>query len=114
MRRRDRLDVFHHGRARHPDPAALLAGRRDDELLKRIYPTPSIVRTRLQKLEVRSPDPRVGPTLGIRNPDGASLLRWLEDRVPFILARGIGEAFVADDVELDEVEAFLSRQLQPA
>jgi 3-dehydroquinate synthase len=32
------------------------------------------------------------------------------DRVKFILARGIGKAFVADDVSLDEVEAFLARQ----
>ena len=30
-------------------------------------------------------------------------------RVPFILARGIGEAFVDHSVELAEVEAFLSR-----
>jgi 3-dehydroquinate synthase len=30
-------------------------------------------------------------------------------RVPFILARGIGEAFVDQSVELAEVEAFLSR-----
>jgi 3-dehydroquinate synthase len=30
-------------------------------------------------------------------------------RVPFILARGIGEAFVDQSVELTEVEAFLSR-----
>jgi 3-dehydroquinate synthase len=32
-------------------------------------------------------------------------------RVPFILARGIGEAFVDQSVELAEVEAFLSREL---
>jgi 3-dehydroquinate synthase len=32
-------------------------------------------------------------------------------RVPFILARGIGEAFVDRTVELAEVEAFLARQL---
>ena len=31
-------------------------------------------------------------------------------RVPFILARGIGEAFVDQSVELAEVEAFLSRE----
>jgi 3-dehydroquinate synthase len=31
-------------------------------------------------------------------------------RVPFILARGIGEAFVASDVALDDVAAFLDRQ----
>ena len=31
-------------------------------------------------------------------------------RVPFILARGIGQAFVDGSVELDEVEAFLGRQ----
>lgn len=31
-------------------------------------------------------------------------------RVPFILARGIGQAFLATDVRLDEVEAFLERQ----
>jgi 3-dehydroquinate synthase len=34
-------------------------------------------------------------------------------RVKFILARGIGKAFVADDVELDEVAAFLARQRRP-
>jgi len=32
-------------------------------------------------------------------------------RVPFILARGIGQAFVDTSVELTEVEAFLARQL---
>jgi 3-dehydroquinate synthase len=32
-------------------------------------------------------------------------------RVPFILARGIGHAFVDKSVDLDEVEAFLARQL---
>ncbi len=32
-------------------------------------------------------------------------------RVPFILARGIGKAFVAHDIELAEVEAFLRRVL---
>ena len=32
-------------------------------------------------------------------------------RVPFILARGIGEAFVDQSVELGEVEAFLSRAM---
>jgi 3-dehydroquinate synthase len=32
-------------------------------------------------------------------------------RLPFILARGIGEAFVDQSVELAEVEAFLSREL---
>jgi 3-dehydroquinate synthase len=32
-------------------------------------------------------------------------------RVPFILARGIGEAFVDASVELDEVEAFLEQEL---
>lgn len=31
-------------------------------------------------------------------------------RVPFILARGIGQAFLATDVRLDEVEAFLERE----
>jgi len=53
--------------------------------------------------------------------DPAALVRHIRQdkkasagRVPFILARGIGQAFVAHDVELDEVEAFLSRQLQPA
>lgn len=35
-------------------------------------------------------------------------------QVPFILARGIGRAFVASDVRLDEVEAFLARQQQRA
>jgi 3-dehydroquinate synthase len=33
-------------------------------------------------------------------------------RVPFILARGIGEAFVDRSVELGEVEAFLARQMR--
>jgi 3-dehydroquinate synthase len=32
-------------------------------------------------------------------------------RVPFILARGIGKAFVDNSVALDEVEAFLAREL---
>jgi 3-dehydroquinate synthase len=32
-------------------------------------------------------------------------------RVPFILTRGIGEAFVDRSVELGEVEAFLEREL---
>ncbi len=32
-------------------------------------------------------------------------------RIPFILARGIGQAFVDKNVELAEVEAFLARQL---
>lgn len=31
-------------------------------------------------------------------------------RVPFVLVRGLGQAFVCDDVELDEVAAFLARQ----
>jgi 3-dehydroquinate synthase len=31
-------------------------------------------------------------------------------RVPFILARGIGAAFVDHDVELAEIAAFLDRQ----
>ncbi len=38
-------------------------------------------------------------------------------RVPFILARGVGEAFLSNEVELDEVEEFLvrhRRQSQPA
>lgn len=35
-------------------------------------------------------------------------------RVPFILAQGIGRAFVATDVQLDHVEAFLARQQQLA
>jgi len=30
--------------------------------------------------------------------------------VPFILARGIGQAFVSNDVSLRDVEAFLVRQ----
>lgn len=34
-------------------PAALLAGRRDDELLRRIYPDPAIARERLALLEAR-------------------------------------------------------------
>ncbi len=53
--------------------------------------------------------------------DPAALVRHIRQdkkasagRVPFILARAIGEAIVAHDVELDEVEAFLSRQLQLA
>jgi 3-dehydroquinate synthase len=37
-----------------------------------------------------------------------------EGRVPFILARGIGQAFVASDVRLDEVEDFLTCQQQRA
>ena len=48
----------------------------------------------------------------------ASLVAHIRDdkkasggRVPFILARGIGQAFVDRDVELDEVEVFLGRQL---
>jgi 3-dehydroquinate synthase len=32
-------------------------------------------------------------------------------RVPFILARGIGEAFVDHSVELDDVDAFLASEL---
>jgi 3-dehydroquinate synthase len=35
-------------------------------------------------------------------------------RIPFILARGIGQAFVANDVALDEVAEFLDRQRQTA
>jgi hypothetical protein len=34
--------------------------------------------------------------------------------VPFILARGIGQAFVASDVRLDEVEDFLTCRQQRA
>ncbi len=33
--------------------------------------------------------------------------------LPFILLRGIGEAFLARDVELDDVAAFLDHELQP-
>jgi 3-dehydroquinate synthase len=33
-------------------------------------------------------------------------------RIPFILARGIGKAFVDDSVALEEVETFLARQLR--
>ncbi len=33
------------------------------------------------------------------------------DGLPFILLRGIGEAFVAKDVPLDAVRAFLSEDL---
>ena len=36
-----------------------------------------------------------------------------EGRVRLILARAIGQAFVADDVELNEIAAFLERQRQP-
>ena len=32
--------------------------------------------------------------------------------VPFILLRGIGEAFVARDVDLTDVAAFMDEQLQ--
>jgi len=49
--------------------------------------------------------------------DPASLIRHIRQdkkasagRVPFILTRGIGKAFVADDVELDAVALFLARQ----
>lgn len=35
-------------------------------------------------------------------------------RIPFILARGIGQAFVDKTIELDEVEAFLGRQFNAA
>lgn len=35
-----------------------------------------------------------------------------DGRVPFILARGVGAAFVCEDVALEEVEAFLARQQQ--
>jgi 3-dehydroquinate synthase len=35
----------------------------------------------------------------------------LGDMIPFVLARGIGEAFLAEDIRLDEVEAFLESQL---
>jgi 3-dehydroquinate synthase len=54
-------------------------------------------------------------------PQGVSAKRLVEHmasdkkasggRVPFILARGIGKAFVDRSVELSEVEAFLERQL---
>lgn len=37
-----------------------------------------------------------------------------DGRVPFILTRGIGQAFVDDTVTLDEVANFLDRQLQSA
>jgi 3-dehydroquinate synthase len=33
-------------------------------------------------------------------------------RLPFILARGLGQAFVARDVDLKDVEQFLGEQLQ--
>lgn len=49
--------------------------------------------------------------------DPAALVRHIrqdkkasEGQVPFILARGIGQAFVAKDVRLDEVEDFLARR----
>ncbi|MEA3004685.1 MAG: 3-dehydroquinate synthase [Sphingomonadales bacterium] len=48
----------------------------------------------------------------------ASLIAHMKDdkkasggRIPFILARGIGEAFVDRSVDLAEIEAFLARQL---
>ena len=54
--------------------------------------------------------------IGIR-PDGAALVaHMMHDkkkeggRLPFILARGIGQAFLARDVELEEVARFLDRQ----
>ena len=53
------------------------------------------------------------PTIGI-DADGKRLVEHMAHdkkasggRVPFILARGIGEAFVDKSVELGEVEAFL-------
>ena len=36
-----------------------------------------------------------------------------DGRVRLILARGIGQAFIADDLSLDEIAAFLDRQRQP-
>ena len=49
--------------------------------------------------------------------DPAALVRRIRQdkkasggQVPFILARGIGQAFLASDVRLDEIEAFLDRQ----
>ena len=52
--------------------------------------------------------------------DGAQLVERIrhdkkaaDGKVRLILARGIGEAFVADDVALDEIADFLDRQRQP-
>lgn len=51
--------------------------------------------------------------------DPAALVRRIRQdkkaigiRVPFILARGIGEAFVCQSIELEAVEQFLARQLR--
>ncbi len=55
-------------------------------------------------------DPRV---IGVAAPPARLIAHMMQDkkvsagRLPFILARGIGEAFVARDVALTEVEAFL-------
>lgn len=53
------------------------------------------------------------------NCDGARLVDHMRhdkkmegDRLPFLLLKGIGQAFLARDVELDEVAAFLDGELQ--
>jgi 3-dehydroquinate synthase len=37
----------------------------------------------------------------------------VDGRLRFILARGIGQAFIADDVPLDQVRALLTEELAP-
>ena len=53
------------------------------------------------------------------NADGATLVRHMQHdkkmdsgTLPFILLRGIGQAFMAKDVQLDDVAAFLDGELQ--
>jgi 3-dehydroquinate synthase len=53
------------------------------------------------------------------NCDAAQLIHHMRQdkkmssgRLPFILARGLGQAFVARDVDLKDVEQFLGEQLQ--